>query len=90
MTTRVLLTTTSYQDTPGSHQDLLESQGWEVVRERGPLNEAQMLELAGDFDGFLCGDDAITAAVIDKSLPCLLYTSPSPRDATLSRMPSSA
>ena len=26
----------------------------------------------------------------DKSLSCLLYTSPSPRDATLSRMPSSA
>ena len=73
MTTRVLLTTTSYQDTPGSHQDLLESQGWEVVRERGPLNEAQMLELAGDFDGFLCGDDAITAAVIDKSLPRLKW-----------------
>ena len=75
MTTRVLLTTTSYQDTPGSHQDLLESQGWEVVRERGPLNEAQMLELAGDFDGFLCGDDAITAAVIDKSLPRLKWIS---------------
>ena len=26
----------------------------------------------------------------DKDEPCLLYTSPSPRDATLSRMPSSA
>ena len=26
----------------------------------------------------------------DESKPCLLYTSPSPRDATLSRMPSSA
>ena len=26
----------------------------------------------------------------DKVIPCLLYTSPSPRDATLSRMPSSA
>ena len=25
-----------------------------------------------------------------KNSPCLLYTSPSPRDATLSRMPSSA
>ena len=25
-----------------------------------------------------------------KYIPCLLYTSPSPRDATLSRMPSSA
>ncbi len=30
-----------------------------------------MLELAGDFDAFLCGDDAITRAVIDKSLPRL-------------------
>ena len=26
----------------------------------------------------------------DQRLTCLLYTSPSPRDATLSRMPSSA
>ena len=28
--------------------------------------------------------------VIEPGDPCLLYTSPSPRDATLSRMPSSA
>ena len=27
---------------------------------------------------------------LDKARSCLLYTSPSPRDATLSRMPSSA
>ena len=27
---------------------------------------------------------------LDLATPCLLYTSPSPRDATLSRMPSSA
>ena len=67
--TRVLLTTTSYQDTPGPHHELLEGQGWEIVRERGPLPEERMLELAGEFDAFLCGDDAITAAVIDKSLP---------------------
>ena len=26
----------------------------------------------------------------ERIIPCLLYTSPSPRDATLSRMPSSA
>ena len=30
------------------------------------------------------------STVTDNSSPCLLYTSPSPRDATLSRMPSSA
>ncbi len=30
-----------------------------------------MLELAGQFDAFLCGDDAITRAVLQKSLPRL-------------------
>jgi D-3-phosphoglycerate dehydrogenase len=68
---RILLTTTSYQDTPGPHHDLLATHGWEIVRERGPLTEERVLELAGDFDGFLCGDDGITQAVIDKSLPRL-------------------
>jgi D-3-phosphoglycerate dehydrogenase len=71
MSKRVLLTTTSFQDTPGTHQDLLNSQDWEVVCARGPLSEAEMLKLSGNFDAFLCGDDAITQAVIDKSLPRL-------------------
>ena len=69
--TRVLLTTTSFQDTPGAHHDLLKESGFEIVRERGPLPESRMLELAGDFDAFICGDDAITKAVIQKSLPRL-------------------
>ncbi len=69
--TRVLLTTTSFQDTPGSHHDLLAAAGFDVVRERGPLSEGRMLELAGDFDAYLCGDDAMTRAVISKSLPRL-------------------
>ncbi len=68
---RVLLTTTSYQDTPGDHHRLLESAGFEIVRERGPLPESRMLELAGDFDAFLCGDDEITRKVIEKALPRL-------------------
>ncbi|MFP4352734.1 MAG: phosphoglycerate dehydrogenase [Puniceicoccaceae bacterium] len=68
---KVLLTTTSFQDTPGGHRELLEAAGFDVQRERGPLSEARMLELAGGFDAFLCGDDAITAAVIDQSLPRL-------------------
>lgn len=68
---RILLTTTSYQDTPGDHHALLEAQGYEIHRERGPLPESRMLELAGDFDAFLCGDDEITQAVLDKALPRL-------------------
>ena len=68
---RVLLTTTSFQDTPGEHHRLLYGAGLEIVRERGPLPESRMLELAGSFDAFLCGDDAITQRVIEKSLPRL-------------------
>ena len=69
--TRVLLTTTSFQDTPGVHHDLLAAADFEIVRERGPLSEQRMLELAGQFDAYLCGDDALTRAVIQKSLPRL-------------------
>ena len=68
---RILLTTTSFQDTPGPHHDLLSGTGFEIVRERGPLPESRVLELAGGFDAFLCGDDAITRAVLEKSLPRL-------------------
>lgn len=71
MSLKILLTTCSYQDTPGPHHQLMESQDWEIVRERGPLSEERMLDLAGDFDAFLCGDDAITEAVLEKSLPQL-------------------
>lgn len=72
---KILLTSTSFQDTPGSHHDLLESQPWEVVTARGPLSEQQMLDLVGDLDGFICGDDEITSAVIDKALPTLKWIS---------------
>jgi D-3-phosphoglycerate dehydrogenase len=72
---RVLLTTTSFQDTPGSFHDLLASKGYDLVRQRGPLPEARMLELVGDVDALLCGDDAITRAVLLKSLPRLKVVS---------------
>lgn len=71
---RILLTTTSFQDIPGKHHDLLAASGFDVVRARGPLTEAQVLDLvkANDsFDGFLNGDDIITAKVIDAALPRL-------------------
>jgi D-3-phosphoglycerate dehydrogenase len=68
---KILLTTTSYQDTPGQHHEVLKASGYEVVRARGPLPEQAMLDLVkenGGFDGFLNGDDAITAKVIDAGL----------------------
>ena len=71
MKPRILLTTTSFQDTPGEHHKMLAATGWEVVTARGPLSEADTLALMGDFDGYICGDDMITQAVIDKALPRL-------------------
>ncbi len=71
---RILLTTTSYQDTPGRHHDLLEQSGHEVVTDRGPLSEQHMLELVqadGGVDGILHGDDHITRRVIEAALPRL-------------------
>ena len=37
-----------------------------------------------------CGSSNLTTAAIGTTGTCLLYTSPSPRDWTISRMPSSA
>src|SRR5437764_2564749 len=70
-TMKILLTTTSYQDTPGQHHDILAKSGFEVVRARGPLTDAQTLDLItsnNGFDGLLNGDDHITAKVIDAAM----------------------
>lgn len=64
---KILLTTTSYQDTPGRHHDVLANSGFEVIRARGPLDESTMLRFIqqnNGFDGLLNGDDQITAQVI--------------------------
>lgn len=75
---RILLTTTSYQDTPGRHQRLLEESGHEIIRVRGPLSEEQMMQLVtcnlkgeGGVDGILHGNDQITRQVIENGLPRL-------------------
>ena len=69
--TRLLITTTSFQDTPGQHHELIAKAGFEVERARGPLPEAEMLKLVGSFDAILCGDDAFTRPVLQKCLPRL-------------------
>ena len=68
-----------------------------------PFHQLPVLEVGGEIIGQTgaiaryCGkisnlysNDNINAAKIDQIIDCLLYTSPSPRDRSLSRMPSSA
>ena len=65
---KVLLTTTSFQDTPGVHQDLLYSQGFDIDTLRGPVLEAELLPIIQNYDAVICGDDEYTAAVIKKGV----------------------
>lgn len=63
---KVLLTSTSFQDAPGAHQDLLYSQGFEIDTLRGPILEAELLPIIANYDAVICGDDEYTEAVIKK------------------------
>ena len=71
MQPRILVTTTSFQDTPGEHHAKLAATGWEIITARGPLNEADTAALVGEIDGYICGDDAITRQVLEKARPRL-------------------
>ena len=50
----------------------------------------EQVDLSHNIQLHLLSYDKQLVAFKDLYVPCLLYTSPSPRDATLSRMPSSA
>ena len=69
--TRILVTTTSFQDTPGDHHQALADTGWEIVTARGPLSEEDTLAAVGDVDGYICGDDLISRTVLEKARPRL-------------------
>ena len=64
----------------------------QALSPRGREDNIGRVLLDHDADRFrvVDGGGAHNALNYDKPLDCLLYTSPSPRDATLSRMPSSA
>jgi len=63
---KLLLTSTSFQDTPGKHHKLLEEQNFDVDYLRGPLKEDVLLPVIGNYDAIICGDDEITEKVIEK------------------------
>lgn len=63
---RILLTSTSFQDTPGAHQELLNSQGFQIDTLRGPILENELLPIIQNYDAVICGDDEYTEAVLEK------------------------
>lgn len=65
---RILLTSTSFQDTPGKHQNLLKETGFDIATLRGPVKEGVLLPIIENYDGIICGDDEITEEVIRKGV----------------------
>lgn len=63
---KILLTSASFQDVPGKHIQLLQQQGYEITATRGPLTEADLLPVIAGYEALLCGDDDVTAAVLQK------------------------
>lgn len=65
---KILLTSTSFQDTPGLHQDRLYDAGLEIGILRGPVKEEVLFPIIANYDGIICGDDEITRKVIKAGL----------------------
>ena len=75
-----------YRGQPVLDLDYAEDSNAETDMNVVQLNRSGFIEIQGTAEGRV-----FSAADLDSMLSvCLLYTSPSPRDATLSRMPSSA
>lgn len=66
MTMKILLTSTSFQDTPGRHHDLLNAQGFDIDLLRGPVSEEVLLPVIQNYDAVICGDDEYTETVLRK------------------------
>jgi D-3-phosphoglycerate dehydrogenase / 2-oxoglutarate reductase len=61
---KILLTSTSFQDTPGAHQEKLASANFDVDTLRGPVSEDVLLPIIAKYDAVVCGDDEYTRDVI--------------------------
>ena len=61
-----------------------------TFRGRSPKRSAKDVKARNLMAEFVKEREEETSTLFDEYDSCLLYTSPSPRDATLSRMPSSA
>ena len=60
------------------------------LKQLDPELNVCLLEKASEIGAHILSGNVFETRALDELLPCLLYTSPSPRDAHESRMPSSA
>ena len=82
----MMLFQVTYTMLPGQRDAFLQ-----MMRESGILDQIRREEGCLDYRYYLPEEEDGTLLLVERwTGPCLLYTSPSPRDGLLSRMPSSA
>ena len=64
---KVLITAPRAVEALGRYREALYAAGCEIVAHPAEerLEESELLPLVGDIDGFICGDDRVTARVFD-------------------------
>ena len=83
---------TLFAETQGYYESFLDSNN---LYKAGKISDKEFFQKLGDYTAaysalLFLGVNSLTELKKALDQVCLLYTSPSPRDATLSRMPSSA
>jgi len=63
---KALVTSSSFQGTPGTHVQRLLKTGFDITFLKGPVPQEKLLQIIGEFNALLCGDDEITAEVLLK------------------------
>ena len=54
---KLLITSTSFQDTPGLHKEEILKSGFEIDYLRGPLTKHELMPIISKYDYIICGDD---------------------------------
>ena len=54
---KLLITSTSFQDTPGLHKQEILNKGFDIDYLRGPLTKNELIPIICKYDYIICGDD---------------------------------
>ena len=54
---KLLITSTSFQDTPGLHKKEILNKGFDIDYLRGPLTKKELMPIISKYDYIICGDD---------------------------------
>ena len=63
---KILITSTSFQDTEGDHKKFLENKKFKFDFKRGPLTQKQLIPIIHNYDYIICGDDDYNRKVLEK------------------------